>query len=281
MDKSLKDSRLLLSLIQFVILLALINAVNTQVWYTGQVDVEYTDGMPEGSGLEVELEVDSMSADGKIHIDGFLTYMNWQNTRNDTTLPAESEDSNYDGPEFKSLSEVRDEVDLFVKLSVAISLLFLPMTLLKFRLQILRELILSSIVLWIILLLVIFAPLGYLGGMDLGDGSFSDDDDEGDSMIHESSDGGMKVDVFNGELVYEFTSSSYDLGLIDGSEMNESLADPPGQEHRSYLEMDGSAGIYFGGFVVDLIWAWALLFVFGPIVLGLISRTRVEKPQLL
>jgi hypothetical protein len=89
-------AKLLLHVAQLVILISLIQAVNTQIWYTGVVDIDYSEGLPEGAGLEIELEVDQQSADGSIHVDGFLTFMQWQNTRNDTTIPTESAEE-YDG----------------------------------------------------------------------------------------------------------------------------------------------------------------------------------------
>ena len=71
-------AKLLLHLAQLVVLFSLIQAINTQVWYTGVVDIEYTDGLPEGAGMEVELEVDQKTADGSIHVDGFITFLQWQ-----------------------------------------------------------------------------------------------------------------------------------------------------------------------------------------------------------
>ena len=51
-------AKLLLHVAQVLILVSLVNAVYTQTWYTGIVDVEYSEGLPKGSGMEVELEVD-------------------------------------------------------------------------------------------------------------------------------------------------------------------------------------------------------------------------------
>ena len=92
MGEGRPHSKVLLHVVQVVILFTLIQAVNTQTWYTGVVEVDYTEGLPEGAGMGVELEVDQETADGKVHIDGFLTFMQWQTTRNDTTIPSESSD---------------------------------------------------------------------------------------------------------------------------------------------------------------------------------------------
>ena len=124
---------MLLRVVQLVVLFSLIQAVNTQVWYTGVVDIDYTEGLPEGAGLEVELEVDNQSADGSIHVDGFITYMNWQNSRNDTTIASESED--YDGEEmdFKPLSEVQEEVPIMAKIAFSLAVLLFGLTFFRIK----------------------------------------------------------------------------------------------------------------------------------------------------
>lgn len=267
---------MLLRVVQLVVLFSLIQAVNTQVWYTGVVDIEYTEGLPEGAGLEVELEVDNQSADGSIHVDGFITFMNWQNSRNDTTIASESED--YDGEEmdFKPLSEVQEEVPIMAKIAFSLAVLLFGLTFFRIKYRAIVGLILSGLIFWIIFSLVILAPLGYVGGMDFGTGSMNDED--GESTVHQTIDGSPSVDFFNGELDYEFTIESYDLGLVNENDLDEVIANPPGKDHRSYLEMDGVAGIHYGQFVVDLVWAWAILFVLAPFSIATFNRVKVDKP---
>ena len=118
-------AKLLLHVVQIVILFTLIQAVNTQTWYTGVVEVDYTEGLPEGAGMGVELEVDQETADGKVHIDGFLTFMQWQTTRNDTTIPSEStDDSDGESLELKPLSDFQEELPLLAKIALALGILF-------------------------------------------------------------------------------------------------------------------------------------------------------------
>ena len=132
---------------------------------------------------------------------------------------------------------------------------------------------------WICITLVVLAPLGYVGGMDFGTGSF--EDDERTSSVHESSDGGIVFDLFDGELEYEFTTEGYDLGLVDESELDSVISDAPGEDHPSFTKMDGVAGIHYSPFVVELVWAWLVLFSITPMLIGFIGRVRIEKPQLL
>ena len=268
---------MLLRVVQLVVLFSLIQAVNTQVWYTGVVDIDYTEGLPEGAGLEVELEVDNQSADGSIHVDGFITYMNWQNSRNDTTIASESED--YDGEEmdFKPLSEVQEEVPIMAKIAFSLAVLLFGLTFFRIKYRAIVGLILSGLVFWIAFSLLILAPLGYVGGMDFGTGSMNNDD--GESAVHQTMDGSSSIDLINGELDYEFTIQSYDLGLVNENDLDEVIANPPGENHRSYMEMEGLAGIHYGEFVVDLVWARAILFVLAPFSIATFNRVKVDKPQ--
>ena len=113
--------------------------------------------------------------------------------------------------------------------------------------------------------------------MDFGTGSMNNDD--GESAVHQTMDGSSSIDLINGELDYEFTIQSYDLGLVNENDLDEVIANPPGENHRSYMEMEGLAGIHYGEFVVDLVWAWAILFVLAPFSIATFNRVKVDKPQ--
>ena len=92
------------------------------------------------------------------------------------------------------------------------------------------------------------------------------------------------IAVFNlidGELEYEFVTKGYDLGLVNESNLDEVIAEAPGEDHRSYIEMDGVAGIHYGQFIVELVWAWLVLFTLAPMTIAFSNRVRIEKPQLL
>ena len=270
-------AKLLLHVVQIVILFTLIQAVNTQTWYTGVVEVDYTEGLPEGAGMGVELEVDQETADGKVHIDGFLTFMQWQTTRNDTTIPSEStDDSDGESLELKPLSDFQEELPLLAKIALALGILLLGLTFFQIKNRFIIGLILNGLVIWIMISLVILAPLGYVGGMDFTPGS---NDDDRESTVHQEAEGSPSIDLYNGELEYIFTTKSYDLGLVDKSELDEVIAEPPGEDHDSYIEMDGVAGIHYGKFVVELVWSWIVLFFLAPITIGFINRVKIEKPK--
>ena len=269
-------AKLLLHVAQIIVLVSLLQAVNSQTWYTGSVAVDYTDGLPEGAGMEVELEVDQETADGSVHIDGFLTFLQWQNSRNDTTIPSDSveeEDQNF---EFTPLSEIQEEAPLLIKVALSLGILLFGLAFFQIRFRAIVGLILNGVVIWLMVCLVILAPLGYVGGMDFGTG---EKDDDTESTVHQQTDFSPKIDLINGEFDFEFTTGSYDLGLVDKSDLDEVIANPPGEEHESYVEMDGVAGIHYGAFVVELVWAWIVLFFTAPISIGFFNRVAIDKPQ--
>lgn len=274
-------AKLLLHAVQLVVLFSLIQAVNSHIWYTGVVDVEYTDGLPENSGMEVELQVDQDSADVSIHIDGLFTFMQWQNTRNDTTIPAESldEKSEFDSSELKPLSELQEEIPIMAKIAFSLGILLAGLAIFQIKYSWIIGLILSGFVFWICINLVVLAPLGYLGGMDFGTGSFEDDNRQ--STVHSITDSSPVFDLLNGELEVEFTTESYDLGLVDESELDSVVEKAPGKDHYSFMALDGVAGIHYSPFVVELVWAWLVLFFLAPTVVNVVSRVSIEKPQLL
>lgn len=270
--------KLLLHVAQVIILFSLIQAVNTQTWYTGVVDVEYSEGLPKGSGMEVELEVDQESADGSIHIDGFITFMNWQNTRNDTSIPADTAEDDDNQMDLIPLSEVQQDVPMYSKIALALGILLFGLTFFEIKNRAIIGFLLNGLVFWILVSLIVLAPLGYIGGMEFGTGSI---DDDGESTVHRSMEGSSSIDILDGDFDYNFEIKEYDLGLVNQNELEEVIADSPGEEHRSFIEMDGQAGIHYGAFVFELFWAWLLLFVASPVVFGLVNRVSIEKPQLL
>lgn len=274
-------AKLLLHAVQLVVLFSLIQAVNSHIWYTGVVDVEYTDGLPENSGMEVELEVDQDSADVSIHIDGFITFMQWQNTRNDTTIPADNTEdrSEFDSSELKPLSELQEEIPIMAKIAFSLGILLAGLAIFQIKYSWIIGIILSVFVFWICINLVVLAPLGYLGGMDFGTGSFEGDD--GESTVHSTTDTTPVFDLFKGELEVEFTTESYDLGLVNESELDSVIEKAPGKEHYSFLALDGVAGIHYSPFVVELVWAWLVLFFIAPNAVNFASRVSIDKPQLL
>ena len=101
--------------------------------------------------------------------------------------------------------------------------------------------------------------------MDFGTGSF---EERIESTVHSTTDSSPVFDLFNGELEVEFTTESYDLGLVDESELDSVV-----EKHQersiihSWLWM--GCGIHYSPFVVELVWAWLVLFFIAPTVVTL------------
>ncbi len=269
-------AKLFLHVAQLVILISLISAVNNQTWYSGVVDIEYSEGLPKGAGLEIGLDVDQKTADGSIHIDGFLTFMQWQNTRNDTSIPTEASDDYGGDSDFTPLSEIQESVPIYTNVALCLGILLLVLTFFEIKNRAIIGLILNGLVLWIIISLVILAPLGYVGGMEFGTGVQNADRE---STVHQSLEGEPKFDLLSGELDYNFVTEGYDLGLVNTSNLEEVIDKSPGKDHRSFISMDGTAGIHYGSFVIELIWAWLVLFVASPIIIGFTNLVRIDRPQ--
>ena len=179
--------------------------------------------------------------------------------------------------EIKPLSELQEEIPIMAKIAFSVGILFTGLALFQVRYSWLLGLILSSFLLWICINLVVLAPLGYIGGMDFGTGSY----DDRESTVHSSTDSEPVFDLFSGELEIEFTTQSYDLGLVNSSELESVIEEAPGEEHESFMTLDGVAGIHYSPFVVELVWAWFVLFFAAPCIMNFYFHTKVEKPQLM
>ena len=165
------------------------------------------------------------------------------------------------------------------KVAFSLGILLVGLAIFQIKYSWILGLILSGFVFWICVNLVVLAPLGYLGGMDFGTGSFENDDRE--STVHSATDSSPLFDLFKGELEVEFTTESYDLGLVNQSELDSVVEKAPGKDHYSFMALDGVAGIHYSPFVVELVWAWLVLFFIAPTVVNFVSRVHIDKPQLL
>ena len=207
--------------------------------------------------------------------------MQWQNTRNDTTIPADNSEqkSDFDSSELKPLSELQEEIPVMAKIALSLGILLAGLAIFQIKYSWIVGLILSGFVLWICINLVVFAPLGYVGGMDFGTGSFEGENRK--STVHSTTDSSPVFDLFNGELEVEFTTESYDLGLVDESELDYVVEKAPGKEHYSFMALDGVAGIHYSPFVVELVWSWLVLFFIAPTLVNVVSRVKIDTPELL
>ena len=269
--------KMVLHIVQLVCLVLLLNAVETQNWYSGKVSLDYVEGIPTNTSIEVNLDVDKDSADGSIRIDGFLSYRNWQNIRNDTTIPSDEvmEESDF---EVTPLSEIQETLPILVKIAIAMTSLMVILCYYGINYRSLFGILNTSMAFYILFTLIILAPIGYFGDFDYTSG-MQMDRNEGESSVHQSFDGSPEISISdNLELNYIFTTDGYDLGLVNTSQLDDVIENEPSEDHRSYYKIDGIAGIEYSAFVTEYLWACAVLFFAVPFGISFRDRVKIDKP---
>ena len=271
---------LVLYAIQAISLVLLLNAVNSQIWYSGSVEVDYSEGLPAGSGMNLDIDVDKDSADGKIQIEGFLTYMQWQTTRNDTSIKLNETSERGEFGQITPLSEIQETLPLLIKISICFSVIIGLLFFFGVKGRSIIGILNSFLVIYIIFTLLILAPLGYIGDMDFTSGLSADE--EVTSVVHQSFTGEPEISINPTlKLEYGFESGGYDLGLVYKDNITEVVDSPPGDDHESYFELEGVAGIEFGSFVTEFLFAGLFLFVIIPLSTSTYMWIRIDKPSTL
>ena len=267
--------RWLLHLFQFVILASLVGAIQDNPWFIAGIESDWTEGRPEGASAAIELEVDSGIPHGTIEIDGYFTFVAWQNERNDTTIPSSENYSEQTySLEAATLEEVQDEVSFISQFVVLLSLILLVMMLYGVEKRAWLGAIISLLVLWLFISIAFRAPLGYLSEFDgIGGGSTYE---EGESSLHPTFE--TTTSFSPDEVNISFVSGSYDLGLVDSSELDAVISEPPGKDHPSYIQMEGNMYFKWGQFLVELGYIWLILFAFAPAVMRISEWASIEKP---
>ena len=74
-----------------------------------------------------------------------------------------------------------------------------------------------------------------------------------------------------------FSSSSYDLGLVNESNLTEVIEAAPGEDHPSFIKMEGKVGLTIAKFISDLFYMWIALFVLIPTTLTASKWLRIDK----
>ena len=268
MGGRLRDFRVALHIVQVLVLFSLLGVIANQMWYSANLDTEYTVGKPAGAGIEIDLVVDQDSADGKIHINGFFTWLNWQNARNDNSIAGETYSSEV---ELTPLSELQQSIPVMVKIAAALSILLFVLNMYQLKNRWLIGLILNGLVFWILISLIILAPLGYIGDFDFEKSS------NRQTMVHQSTE--YSYDLKYGSVELDFKTTGFDLGLVNYSELDEIIANPPGIDHPSYIEMEGKMVVAQGKFVSQLTVFWMIFFLLAPLGLSVAERAQIECPQ--
>ncbi|MEL0100349.1 MAG: hypothetical protein VW862_01445 [Euryarchaeota archaeon] len=268
--------RMVLYFIQLACFVLLLNAVDSQNWYSGNLELDYTEGVPTGTSMDIQLDVDKDSADGNLKIDGFFSYLDWQSTRNDTTIPSDefNEKSEFD---VKPLSDIQEDLPLMIKIAISMSSILIILSFFKVNHRSILGIVNSSLAFYILLTMVILAPIGYLGDFDFTSGMATED--KGESTVHQSFQGTPEIKIGeNLELNYIFTVDGYDLGLVNTSQLETVIESEPSSDHPSYFKIEGKAGMRYSTFVTEYLWACMMIFFATPIFMSFREWTKVSKP---
>lgn len=96
-------------------------------------------------------------------------------------------------------------------------------------------------------------------------------------MVHQSTE--YSYDLKYGSVELDFKTTGFDLGLVNYSELDEIISNPPGIDHPSYIEMEGKMVVAQGKFVSQLTVFWMIFFLLAPLGLSLAERAQIECPQ--
>ena len=273
--------RTVLHVAQFVVIIALIVSTQNNQWTNINADFEYVEGVPAGVGMEANVNISEEKTTNHIHLKGFFSLVKWNNIRNDTTIesnesliPVQEKESDFEMYEFSTLEEVREEISILNYLTISLLSILFILHLFDIRYRSLLGIVITLLVFWIFISLAFRAPLGYIASADF-ESNVPNAETEEESSVHSVSTFDYSFNDTSINLF--FTSSSYDLGLVNESNITEVIETPPGEDHPSFMKMEGKVGLTIAKFISDLFYMWIALFVLIPTVLNVSKWLRVNK----
>ena len=270
--------RTLLHVAQLVVIIALIVSTQNNQWTNINADFEYVEGVPAGVGMEANVNISEEKTTNHIHLKGFFSLIKWNNIRNDTTIESnesvQEEESDFEMYEFSTLEEVREEVSILNYLAISLLSLLFILHLFDVRYRSLLGIVITLLVFWIFISLAFRAPLGYIASADF-ESNVPNAETEEESSVHSVSTFDYSFNDTSINLF--FASSSYDLGLVNESNITEVIETPPGEDHPSFMKMEGKVGLTIAKFISDLFYMWIALFVLIPTVLNVSKWLRLDK----
>jgi len=271
--------RTVLHVAQLVVIIALIVSTQNNQWTNINADFEYVEGVPAGVGMEANVNISEEKTTNQIHLKGFFTLRKWNDIRNDTTIESnesvQEEESDFKMYEFSTLEEVREEVSILNYLTISLLSILFILHLFDIRYRSLLGIVITLLVFWIFISLAVRAPLGYIASADF-ESDVNEERNEKESNVHSVSTFDYSFNDTSINLF--FTTSSYDLGLVNESNLTEVIETPPGEDHPSFIKMEGKVSLTIGKFISDLFYMWIALFVLIPTVLNLSKWLRIDKP---
>ena len=272
-------ARTVLHVAQLVVIIALIGSTQNNQWTNIHADFEYVEGVPTGVGMEANVNISEEKTTNQIHMKGIFSLIKWNNIRNDTVIESnesfQEEESDFEMYEFSTIEEVRDEVSTLNDLIISLLSILFILHLFDVRFRSILGIVVSLLVFWLFISLAFRAPLGYVASADF-ESSVPNSEAREESSVHSVSSFDYSLNDTSINLF--FTSSSYDLGLVNESNLTEVIETPPGEDHPSFIKMEGQVGLTIAKFISDLFYMWIALFVIIPITLNVSKWLRIDKP---
>lgn len=271
-------ARTVLHIAQLVVIIALIGSTQNNQWTNIHADFEYVEGVPTGVGMEANVNISEEKTTNHIHMKGFFSLVKWNNIRNDTTIESEEpiqEENDFETYEFATIEEVREEISTLNYLTISLLSILFILHLFDVRFRSILGIVISLLVFWLFISLAFRAPLGYVASADF-ESNVPNSDTREESSVHSISTFDYSFNDTSINLF--FTSSYYDLGLVNETNLTEVIEAPPGEDHPSFIIMEGQVGLTIAQFISDLFYMWIALFVIIPIALNASKWLRIDKP---
>lgn len=278
-------ARALVAVLQLLLLFSAAEAMRSQTWFEADFSLKFTDGVPDGTTLNITASVDEDGSHQKVDLFGVLRLLRWQEERDPSAVVPGTENDT-DGtfgmalPGPKDLDTHRTTSWRMLWLCMASSLLLGLITLRPERRAWQRWLGAAHVGLFssFVVLLVLGTPLAWVSTLDV-DARLEDPDSEGDWFIHAEQE--SEVDVGLSGVSVDFRASGFDLGLIAAENRSTALRESPTQNDPSYISWEGQAGWRVPIWQQDLIVLGTLVWFALPMLLGVFSRSAIDKPHAL
>tara|TARA_B100001758_G_scaffold229261_1_gene224051 strand:+ start:1253 stop:2173 length:921 start_codon:yes stop_codon:yes gene_type:complete len=270
----------LLHVVQLIAVIALIAKAQNNQWSNINADFQYTEGVPIGVGMEANVNISANETTNQIDIKGLFNLSKWNNMRNDSvTIESEEEDSSQEDYGFENIStleEVREEIAVMNKIAISLVCILLILNFWDVKYRSFLGLIITGLIFWIFISLAFRAPLGYIASANFGDSVPGvDESDDGESSVHPISVVEYSWNDTSATIFINY--SSYDLGLVNASNLSEVIENPPGEDHPSFMKMEGKISLTIAKFISDLFYIWLGIFVLIPAIMTIGKRVSIDN----
>ena len=199
----------------------------------------------------------------------------WSNTgSSDDADDTVTEDYGFEN--ISTLEEVREEIAVMNKIAISLVCILLILNFWDVKYRSFLGLIITGLIFWIFISLAFRAPLGYIASANFGDSVPGvDESDDGESSVHPISVVEYSWNDTSATIFINY--SSYDLGLVNASNLSEVIENPPGEDHPSFMKMEGKISLTIAKFISDLFYIWLGIFVLIPAIMTIGKRVSIDN----